>query len=70
MPLLIAPQGKEMKIIKIIANGKIRRHLCNLGLTIGSYITSIQRTNHDVIILTRDCRLALNKSLAMKIIVN
>ena len=35
MPLTIAPVNKKMKVLKVLAEEKIRRHLENLGILAG-----------------------------------
>ncbi|NCA68025.1 MAG: ferrous iron transport protein A [Clostridia bacterium] len=67
MALAFAPFGKELKIVKITADEKTRRHLENLGLLVGADVISMYDISGDVIIKVRDCKLALNRSLAMKI---
>lgn len=69
MALAFAPFGREMKITKIIADEKTKRHLENLGLLVGSSIVSMFDNKGDVVIKVRDSKLALNKTLAMKIFV-
>ncbi|NCA67303.1 MAG: ferrous iron transport protein A [Clostridia bacterium] len=69
MALAFAPFGQSLRITKIIADEKTRRHLENLGLLVGADIISMFDNSGDVIIKIRDCKLALNKSLAMKIFV-
>ncbi len=67
MALAFAPFGRELKIVKINADDKTRRHLENLGLLVGAGVMSMYDICGDVIVKVKDCKLALNKSLAMKI---
>lgn len=67
MALAYAPFGKQLRIIKINADEKTKRHLENLGLLVGADVISMYDISGDVIIKVRDSKLALNKSLAMKI---
>ena len=39
MPLTVAPLGREVKIIKVLAEEKTKRHLANIGLLAGEQIT-------------------------------
>ena len=34
MPLVIAPPNKELKIVKILADEKTKKHLESLGITV------------------------------------
>lgn len=69
MPLSVAPEGRQMKVMKMAADDKVKRHLANLGITVGAEIEMLSVKSGDVIVKVRDCRLALNKSLATKIMV-
>lgn len=67
MALAFAPFGKEVTIVKIMADNKTKKHLENLGVIVGGNVTSIMDHNGSVILKIRDTRLALNKALALKI---
>lgn len=70
MPLLLAPLNEEVKIVKLIINDvKVKKHLENLGITLNSTITVIQKSSNSVIILVKDGRLALDKDTASHIFV-
>lgn len=69
MPLIIAPTNTELKIIKVLAAEKDKKHLESLGLTINSIIEVLQIANGSVICKVKDGRLALDKTTATKIIV-
>ena len=66
MPLIMAPMGKELKILKVAVDEKTKRHLENLGILAGSTITALSQNSGNVV---KDGRLALNKEIAMKILV-
>ncbi len=70
MPLSIAPLGKTVKIVKMSTDEKVKRHLANLGVLVGAEITMLNEQAGDVIIKVKDCKLALNKQLAVKIMVS
>ena len=38
MPIVIAPQNKELKIVRIAADENTKKHLENLGITLNSLI--------------------------------
>lgn len=69
MPLVIAPLNTELRIIKVLVDEKVRKHLQNLGITIDSTITVLSHSNGSVICIVKDGRLALDKNIATKILV-
>jgi ferrous iron transport protein A len=69
MALTFAPLNRELTIIKINADDKLKKHLENLGFIIGSTLTPILDSNGSLILKIKDSKIALNKALAMKIMV-
>ncbi len=69
MPLIIAPQNKNLKIARISADEKTKRHLFNLGVIIGSEVVMLSEQSGNVIVKVKDSKLALNRELASKIMV-
>ncbi len=69
MPLVIAPAGQNLKVIKVLTDEKTKKHLESLGITINSDISVISKSGGSVIILVKDGRLALDNELATKIMV-
>ncbi len=69
MSLAFAPYGKEVQVTKINADDRTRKHLNDLGIAVGGHVTSISESRGDVILKVKDGRLALNRALAMKIMV-
>ena len=69
MPLIIAPEEKELEVIKILAEKKKKKHLESLGITIRSKLKILSRGGGSVICCVKEGRLALDKNLATKIIV-
>ena len=69
MPIAIAPSGRELEIKRIGADEKVKRHLKELGISVGSKITLISSTGGNVIVLVKEGRLCLDRTLAGKIIV-
>ncbi|MDR0752208.1 MAG: ferrous iron transport protein A [Christensenellaceae bacterium] len=67
MPLAIAPVGQEMTIMKISTDEKTRRHLEDLGIIVGGKIKVSSDLSGNLVITIKDCRMALDKGLAMKI---
>ncbi len=69
IPLNIAPTNEELKILKIFLDDKLKKHLENMGILAGSYITIFSEKKGDLIVKVKEGRLALNKDLANKIYV-
>ncbi len=69
MPLVLAPQGETMQIVKIAANSKVCRHLGDLGIVAGAEIVLLSDSNGNMIVRVNDSRLALDSSVARSIVV-
>lgn len=69
MPIAIAPRGQEVTVRKIGADDKVKRHLQELGITEGGKITLISSAGGSVIVIVKEGRLCLDKTLAGKILV-
>ncbi len=68
MPICIAPAGRELTVRKIGADEKIKKHLRELGISEGSKITLLSSSGGNVIVVVKEGRLCLDKSLAGKIL--
>ena len=69
MPLIFAPIGRELRIVKILTDEKTKKHLESLGITIDSNISIISQSGEILICHIKDGRLALDKEIATKILV-
>jgi len=69
MPLIIAPMGINLRVIRILVDEKAKKHLESLGITINSIIQILDSSGGSVIVKVKEGRLALDKSLSTKIIV-
>ena len=69
MPIAIAPSGRELEVKRIGADEKVKKHLQELGISVGSKITLISSTGGNVIVLVKEGRLCLDRTLAGKILV-
>lgn len=69
MPLVVAPIGKELRILKISTDEKTKKHLESLGITVNSKLKLLSSGGGSVICVVKDGRLALNKEVAVKIFV-
>lgn len=69
MPLVMAPDNREMEVKKISADDKTRKHLHEIGICEGSKITVLAGTGSGVIVVVKEGRLCLDGTLARKILV-
>lgn len=69
MPIVVAPIGRTLRVVKILTDDKTKRHLANLGITVDSEISVISESGGSVICMIKDGRLALDKFMATKILV-
>lgn len=69
MALAFAPFGQELEIVKINADEKTGKHLGSLGFLPGSTLTLLSASGGDCIVKMKQSKVALNRSLAMKILV-
>lgn len=68
MPLMIAPLNKPLRIVKILADDKTKKHLESLGITINSSIELISNSS-SIVLKVKEGRLAIDRELASKIVV-
>lgn len=69
MPLVMAPLNEDLKIVKILVDDKLKKHLESLGITLNSIIRVISCSNGNCIIQIKEGRLAIDKHIATKILV-
>ena len=69
MPIALAPLNKKLKIVKIIANDELKKHLESLGLTLNGTLSVLSNSGGTVICLIKEGRIALDNNLSTKIFV-
>lgn len=69
MPLILAPIGAQMKIVKIVADEKTKKHLANLGVIAQGEITVLSSSGGSTVCIVKDGRLALDRDVASHIFV-
>ena len=69
MPLTMARSGSSNLIKKISGKDETRRFLENLGFVEGANVTVISEIGGNVIISVKNTRVALDKSMAKRIMV-
>lgn len=70
MPLSIAPRGKKIYIQKVGGSQETKRHLGSLGFIPGSELIIVSTNSGNIIVNIHNTRIALNQSLANKIIIS
>ncbi len=69
MPLMYATPGEEVIIKKIGGNPEIKRHIEDLGFTVGGSVALVSAISGNVIVKVKESRIALDEKLAGKIMV-
>ena len=69
MPLLLAPIGQEVRIVKIIADERTKKHLANLGVLVDATVTVLSASGGSTVCRVKEGRLALDKNVASHIFV-
>ena len=67
MPLMMAKPGEPVTIRKISGQDHVRRHLAELGFVVGADVTVVNEAGGNLIVQVHDSRLALDKSMALRI---
>ena len=65
MPLTMSKAGDTVTIRKITGKDEVRQHLAELGFVVGETVTVV----NEIILQVKEARIALDKTLAMRIIV-
>ncbi|WP_368491115.1 ferrous iron transport protein A [Clostridium sp. BJN0013] len=69
IPITMIKVGETGSIKNILGNDDTRRHLEHLGFVLGEDVTVVAEIAGDIIVNVKDARIALNKSMAKRIIV-
>ena len=69
MPLLLAPIGQEVRIVRIVADDKTKMHLSNLGVLVDGSITVLSSSGGSAVCRVKEGRLALDRNIASRIYV-
>ena len=70
MPIVIAPTNKALKIVRIAADEKTKKHLESLGITVNGEITVLSTSGGSVVCKIKDGRISLDGELSTKIFVS
>ena len=69
MTLAFASKNRELEIKKVNVKESIRKHLLEMGITVGGKITLLSSDGGNVIVIVKEGRLCLDKTLAGRILV-
>ena len=69
MPIALAPLDTDMRVVRILVDVKTKKHLESLGILVNSSIKIISSVNGGVVVAVKEGRLALDRSIASKILV-
>ena len=69
MPLGMAGVGETNIIRKITGKDEVRQHLAELGFVVGEAVTVVSELGGSLILYVKDSRIALDRGMAMRIIV-
>lgn len=69
MPIVVADKGEDLIVRKVGGSPEVKLHLENLGIVPGGIISLVNVNDGNVILKVKESRIALNKEMAMKIMV-
>ncbi|MBR4670660.1 MAG: ferrous iron transport protein A [Butyrivibrio sp.] len=69
MPLSMGSIGELVSIKRITGNDETRQHLAELGFIIGELVSIVSKNGGNMIINVKDSRIALDKTLANRIMI-
>ena len=69
MPLTMAKVGETVTIRKITGKDEVRLHLAELGFVVDSQVTIVNEIAGNLIVQVKESRLALDKTMANRIMV-
>ena len=69
MPLMFAEKGKPQIIRKIGGSPEVKKHLEDLGFTVGGEASVISSLGENLIVKVKESRVAVSEELARKIMI-
>ena len=64
MPLVLAPIGREVRIVKIVADDKTKKHLANPGILADATVTVLSSAGGSTVCRVKEGRLAPDRNVA------
>lgn len=68
MPLTMAKPGETVTIRRITGLDSARQRLAEMGFVVDSQVKVISNTDGNLIVCIKDCRIALDRAMANRII--
>ncbi len=69
IPIVYADKEEDQIIKKISGSDEVKRHLENLGFTVGASVSVINSLGGNIIVKVKESRIAINEDLARRIFV-
>ena len=69
MPIVFAPLNIDLRIVRVLADDKTKKHLESLGITVNGNITVLSSSGGSVVCRIKDGKIALDSNLSTKILV-
>jgi ferrous iron transport protein A len=69
MPLAMVSHGELKQVSSLRATGEVKQRLTELGFIPGSMVRVVGENDSGLILMVKDTRLAINRGLAQKIMV-
>ena len=69
MPITFTDAGEEHIIQRVAGRPEVKKHLEDMGFTVGSPVTVINTVGGNVIIKVKECRVAISQEMAQKIMI-
>lgn len=69
MPLVMVSAGENVCIQKITGKDEVRQHLAELGFVVGEMVSVVSEIGGNLILAVKDSRIALDRTMAMRIMV-
>ena len=69
MPIVFAPLNIDLRIVRVLADDKTKKHLESLGITVNGNITVLSSSGGSIVCRIKDGKIALDSNLSTKIFV-
>ncbi|MBQ7737550.1 MAG: ferrous iron transport protein A [Oscillospiraceae bacterium] len=69
VPLILADPGEENVIRKVGGSPEMKKHLEDMGFTVGGVVTVMNTIGGNLIVKVKESRVAISKEMAQKIMV-
>ena len=69
MPLVLADPGEEAVIKKVVGSPEMKKHLEDMGFTVGGAVTVMNTIGGNLIVKIKESRVAISREMAQKIMV-